>query len=149
MLDLNTAFGRIQMMICDGLVEGNDFLGLVVLCGLSNLLLKDWLTFLIEKLDDSFGHHLLDGLLDLSVVKCHVDVFTKMSTNIVGEFLEQLHANLLHNSKVGSLGDFGDNLAPVLVVEIGLRLATLLFQLVLGDFLIEDMIKELVKVLLS
>ena len=72
-----------------------------------------------------------------------------MSTDIVGEFLEQLHANLLHNSKVGSLGDFGDNLAPVLVVEIGLRLATLLFQLVLGDFLIEDMIKELVKVLLS
>lgn len=144
MLDLNTAFGRIEMMICDGLVEGNDFLGLVVLCGLSYLLLKDWLAFLIEKLDDSFGHHLLDGLLDLSVIECHVDVFTKMSTNVVGEFFEQLHANLLHNSKVGSLGDFGDNLTPVLVVEIGLRLATLLFQLVLGDFLIEDMIKELV-----
>ena len=149
MLDLNTAFGRIEMMICDGLVERDDFLSLVVLCGLSYLLLKDWLTFLIEKLDDPFCHHLLDGLLDLSVVECHVDVFTKMSTDIVGKFLEQLHANLLHNSKVGSLGDFGDNLTPVLVVEVGLRLATLLFQLVLGDFLIEDMIKELVKILLS
>lgn len=149
MFDLNTAFSRIEMMICDGLVEGNDFLSLVVLRGLSYLLLKDWLAFLVEKLDDSFGHHLLDGLLDLSVVECHVDVFTKMSTNVVGEFLEQLHANLLHNSKVGSLGYFGENLAPVLVVEIGLRLATLLFQLVLGDFLIEDMVKELVKVLLS
>ena len=60
MFDLNAAFGRIEMMICDGLVEGNDFLGLVVLCGLSYLLLKDWLAFLIEKLDDPFGHHLLD-----------------------------------------------------------------------------------------
>jgi hypothetical protein len=37
----------------------------------------------------------------------------------------------------------------VLVVEIGLGLATLLFQLMYGDFLIEDMIKELVKVFLS
>ena len=60
MLDLNASFGRIEMMICDGLVEGNNFLSLVMLCGLSNLLLKDWLAFLVEKLDDSFGHHLLD-----------------------------------------------------------------------------------------
>jgi hypothetical protein len=37
----------------------------------------------------------------------------------------------------------------VLVVEVGLRLAALLFKLVLGDFLVEDMVEELVKVLLS
>ena len=72
-----------------------------------------------------------------------------MSANIVGEFLEQLHANLLHDAKVGSLGDFGDYLTSVLVVEVGLRLAALLFKLVLGDFLVEDMVEELVKVLLS
>ena len=144
MLDLNTSFSRIEMMICDSLMERNNFLSLVVLCGLSYLLLKDWLAFLVEELDDSFGHHLLDRLLNLSVVECQVNVFSKMSSNIVGEFLEQLHANLLHNSKIGSLGDFGDNLTSVFVVEIGLRLAALLFQLVLGDFLIEDMIEELV-----
>jgi hypothetical protein len=97
MIDLNASFGRIEMMICDGFVERNDFLSLVVLCGLSYLLLKDRLAFLIEKLNYSFGHHLLDRLLNLSVVQYHVDVFTKVNTNIVGEFLEQLHANLLHN----------------------------------------------------
>ena len=48
------------MMICDGLVERNDFLSLVVLCGLSYLLLEDWLAFLIEKLYYTFCHHLLD-----------------------------------------------------------------------------------------
>jgi hypothetical protein len=37
----------------------------------------------------------------------------------------------------------------VLVVEVRLRLAALLFQLVLGDLLVEDMVKDLVKVLLS
>jgi hypothetical protein len=72
-----------------------------------------------------------------------------MSANIVGEFLEQLHANLLHDAKVGSLGDFGNYLTSVLGVEVGLRLAALLFKLVLGDFLVEDMVEELVKVLLS
>jgi hypothetical protein len=137
------------MMICDGLVERNDFLSLVVLCGLSYLLLEDWLAFLVEKLDYTLGHHLLNRLLDLPVIQCHVDVFSKMSANIVGEFLEQLHANLLHDAKVGSLGDFGDYLTSVLVVEVGLRLAALLFKLVLGDFLVEDMVEELVKVLLS
>ena len=60
LLDLNTAFGGIEMMICDGLVERNDFLSLVVLCGLSYLLLEDWLAFLVEKLDYTLGHHLLD-----------------------------------------------------------------------------------------
>lgn len=149
LLDLNTAFGGIEMMICDGLVERNDFLSLIVLCGLSYLLLEDWLAFLIEKLYYTLGHHLLDWLFDLSVVESHVDVFTKMSANVVGEFLEKLHANLLHDAKVGSLGDFGNYLTSVLVVKIRLRLATLLFQLMLGDFLVEDMVEELVKVLLS
>lgn len=72
-----------------------------------------------------------------------------MSANVVGEFLEKLHANLLHDAKVGSLGDFGNYLTSVLVIKIRLRLATLLFQLMLGDFLVEDMVEELVKVLLS
>jgi hypothetical protein len=60
LLDLNTALGGIEMMISDGLVERNDFLSLVVLSGLSNLLLEDWLAFLVEKLDYTLGHHLLD-----------------------------------------------------------------------------------------
>lgn len=72
-----------------------------------------------------------------------------MRANVVGEFFEQLHANLLHDAKVGSLGDFGHYLTSVLVVDVRIRLATLLFQLVLGDFFVEDMIKELVKVLIS
>ena len=88
-------------------------------------------------------------MLDLAVVERHVDVFSKMRANVVGEFLKQLHANLLHDAKVGSLGDFGHYLTSVLVVEVRLRLATLLFQLVLGNFLVEDMVEELVKVLLS
>jgi hypothetical protein len=60
MFDLNTSLGCIEMMICDGLMERNNFLSLVVLSCLSYLLLKDWLAFLIEKLDNSFCHHLLD-----------------------------------------------------------------------------------------
>lgn len=60
LLDLNTALGGIEMMISDGLVERNDFLCLVVLRGLRYLLLEDWLAFLVEKLDYTLGHHLLD-----------------------------------------------------------------------------------------
>jgi len=41
-------------------VERNDFLCLVVLRGLRYLLLEDWLAFLVEKLDYTLGHHLLD-----------------------------------------------------------------------------------------
>ena len=60
LLDLNTALGGIEMMISDGLVERNDFLCLVVLRCLRYLLLEDWLAFLVEKLDYTLGHHLLD-----------------------------------------------------------------------------------------
>ena len=60
LLDLNTALGGIEMMIGDGLVERNDFLCLVVLRCLRYLLLEDWLAFLVEKLDYTLGHHLLD-----------------------------------------------------------------------------------------
>ena len=35
------------------------------------------------------------------------------------------------------------------MIEVRLRLAALLFKLVLDDFLVEDMVKDLVKVLLS
>ena len=60
LLDLNTALGGIEMMISDGLVERNDFLCLVMLRCLRYLLLEDWLAFLVEKLDYTLGHHLLD-----------------------------------------------------------------------------------------
>ena len=60
LLDLNTALGGIEMMISDGLVERNDFLCPVVLRCLRYLLLEDWLAFLVEKLDYTLGHHLLD-----------------------------------------------------------------------------------------
>lgn len=60
LLDLNTALGGIEMMIGDGLVERNDFLCLVVLRCLRNLLLENRLAFLVEKLDYTLGHHLLD-----------------------------------------------------------------------------------------
>ena len=60
LLDLNTALGGIEMMISDGLVERNDFLCLVVLSCLRYLLLENRLAFLVEKLDYTLGHHLLD-----------------------------------------------------------------------------------------
>ena len=60
LLDLNTALGGIEMMIGDGLVERNDFLCLVVLRCLRYLLLENRLAFLVEKLDYTLGHHLLD-----------------------------------------------------------------------------------------
>lgn len=126
-INLKAAVGGIEFMLGDCLVEGYDLLDLFVLGSLGNLFFEDRLALLIKQLNDSLSHHFFDGLLNLSVVKGHVDVLAVLSANFVSKPLEELHADLLHDAQVGSLSDFGDDLASVLVVQVGSVLTALFF----------------------
>ena len=82
------------------------------------------------------------------IIKSIIYVLPMLSADLTSQPFKQLHPNLLHDPNVWSLSDLRNNLAPVLVIYIGIGLPALLLQLVLSDLLIEDVVEELVQVLL-
>ena len=60
MINLNASLGPVKVVLRHGLVERNNLLSLIMLSSLSDLLLIYRLSFLVEELDDSFSHHLLN-----------------------------------------------------------------------------------------
>lgn len=146
LFELDTSLSGFVLVLGYRLVEGDNFLELLVQSCLSDLLLEHWLSLLVEQLNHTFSHHLLYRLLDLPVIESHVYVLSEVLSELAGHPLEQLHPDLLHDPQVGSLSDLGDDLAPVFVVYVGGRLAPLLLELVLSDLLVEDVLEELVQV---
>lgn len=122
---------------------------IVMIRRLSDLLSVYGLFFVVEKADALLLHHTLDGLLDFAVVEGKVDVLGVPLTNLLAEFLVELHADLFHDFQVGSLSHLRNHLATVFVVKVRLRFPSGLLQFVLGDLLIKDLFEELIQVFLG
>ena len=114
-----------------------------------NLVLVYGLVLLVEEAYAVLLHQLLDRLLDLFVVQSQVYVLSVLLPDLLEQLLKQLQPDFLHDLDIGPLGHLGRDLDALLVVEVRVRSAAGLLEFVLGNLLVEHVIKEFRQVLVS
>ena len=90
-------FNRVMQVLVSGLGDGTDPVGVVVVGRLCDLLCLDGLFFVVKETDTLLLHHPLDGLLNLTVVQCQVNVLRVPLANLFTQFFVELHADFFHD----------------------------------------------------